>query len=360
METIDLRSDTVSHPTPEMRRAMAEAEVGDDVYGDDPTVNVLQEYAAELLGKEAALFVTSGTQGNVVACLTHCQRGDELIVGKSAHIFRNEGGAASVLGGISMNQLQVRPDGTLDLDDIKANLRDVTNTHHPRSRLVCLENTQGGVGGVPISAEYTAQVADLAHSHGLLLHIDGARLFNAAAALDVNPRELVKGADSVQICLSKGLVAPVGSLVVGSKDFIDRARFVRKMLGGGMRQVGVLAAAGMIALRDMRERLKEDHRNAQLLADGLATIPGITIDPVHQRTNMVLFSIPDSIDNAEFVSAMKSQNIILRGGPHFRAVTHYWITSERIQIVLNAIRAFMADHNAQPQNSASVMGQRVY
>jgi threonine aldolase len=281
-------------------------------------------------------------------------------VGKSAHIFRNEGGAASVLGGISMNQIQVQPDGTLDLAEIKANLRDVTNTHHPRSRLICLENTQGSVGGVPISVEYTAQVADLAHSHGLLLHIDGARLFNAAAALEVEPRALVKDADSVQICLSKGLVAPIGSLVVGSKDFIDRARFVRKMLGGGMRQVGVLGAAGMIALRDMRERLKEDHRNAQLLADGLATIPGITLDPIHQRTNMVLFSIPDGINNAEFVAAMKTQNIILRGGPHFRAVTHYWITSERIHTVVKAIRAFMAEHNSEATNSASVLGQPVH
>src|SRR5712691_601983 len=185
METIDLRSDTVSHPTPEMRKAMAEAEVGDDVYGEDPTVNALQDYAADLLGKDAALFVTSGTQGNVVACLTHCQRGDELIVGKKAHIFQHEAGAASVLGGISMNTVQVQRDGTLDLAEIEASIRDANDPHNPKSRLICLENTQGGVGGVPITSSYTAQVAELAHQHQLMLHIDGARLFNAAAALKV-------------------------------------------------------------------------------------------------------------------------------------------------------------------------------
>src|SRR3954471_7982412 len=211
MKTIDLRSDTVSHPTPGMREAMANAEVGDDVFGDDPTVNELQAYAADLLGKEDALFVTSGTQGNVVAVLTHCGRGDELIVGKQAHIFQYEVGAASVIGGISMNQVPVQPNGTLNLADIEGNIRDVGNIHFPLTRLVCLENKQGGVGGVPITAEYTAQVAEIAHYHGLKLHIDGARLFNAAAALKVHPRELVAGADSVQICLSKGLCAPVGS-----------------------------------------------------------------------------------------------------------------------------------------------------
>src|SRR4051812_41317669 len=213
METIDLRSDTVSHPTAEMRKAMFEAEVGDDVYGEDPTVNALQAYAADLLGKEAGLFVTTATQGNVIACLTHCQRGDELIVGKQAHIFQHEAGAASVLGGISMNQLQVQPNGTLNLPEIEAAIRDASNPHYPKTRLICLENTQGGVGGVPISAEYIAQVAGLARRHGLKLHVDGARLFNAAAALNVQARDLVKEADSVQICLSKGLAAPVGSLL---------------------------------------------------------------------------------------------------------------------------------------------------
>jgi threonine aldolase len=360
METIDLRSDTVSHPTAEMRKAMFEAEVGDDVYGEDPTVNALQAYAAELLGKEAALFVTTATQGNVIACLTHCQRGDELIVGKQAHIFQHEAGAASVLGGISMNQLQVQPNGTLNLPDIEAAIRDATNPHYPKTRLICLENTQGGVGGVPVSAEYIAQVGGVARRHSLKLHVDGARLFNAAAALNVQPSDLVKEADSVQICLSKGLVAPVGSLIVGSRDFIDRAVHIRKILGGGMRQAGIIAAAGLVALRTMRDRLKDDHQTAQMLADGLAAVPGITVHPVYQRTNMVMFSIPETVKSAEFVEALKAQNIILRGGPHFRAVTHYWITPERIKLVVAAIQSFMAEHHTEAANPASLMGQTVY
>src|SRR5258706_2779562 len=360
MDTIDLRSDTVTHPTPAMRKAMAEAEVGDDVYGEDPTVNALQEYSADLLGKEAALFVTSGTQGNVVDCLTHCQRGAERIVGKQAHIFLHEAGAASVLGGISMNQLPVQPDGTLKLEEIEASIRDNSNPHSPKSRLICLENTQGGVGGVPISGKYISQVAELAHRRDLMLHVDGARLFNAAAALNDHPRELVKDADSVQICLSKGLAAPVGSLVVGSRDFIKRALHIRKMLGGGMRQAGVIAAAGLIALRDMRDRLTEDHENAQLLAEGLATVDGITVHPIHHRTNMVLFSISDAINNTEFVQAMKAHNIILRGGPHFRAVTHYWITREHIQFTVDAVRVFMSEHQAATKHSSSIVGQSIY
>lgn len=342
MNAIDLRSDTVTHPTPAMREAMANAVVGDDVYGDDPTVNELQDYAADLLGKEAALFVSSGTQGNVVAALTHCQRGDEMILGKQAHMFLFEGGAPSVLGGISMNTLPVHPDGTLSLNDIRSAIRDVTNPHYPRTALVCLENTQGGVGGVPITAEYTAQVAELAHSHGLKLHIDGARLFNAAAALKVPARDLVAPADSIQICLSKGLAAPIGSLVVGSRAFIQQAIRIRKMIGGGMRQVGVIAAAGLIALHDMRERLIEDHLTAQMLADGLVNIQGITVDPIHQRTNMVFFSIPKNVNNADFVAAMRERNVILRGGPHFRLVTHYWITPERINYVLETIQEVLA------------------
>ncbi|MEP7284682.1 MAG: low-specificity L-threonine aldolase [Chloroflexota bacterium] len=360
MQTIDLRSDTVSHPTPAMREAMFNAVVGDDVYGEDPTVNALQEYAADLLGKEAALYCTSGTQGNVISVLTHCQRGDELIVGKQAHIFQWEAGAASVLGGISMNTLPVHVDGTLSLDDIRLAIR-ADDSHLPRTRLICLENTQGGVGGVPITADYTAQVGEFAHSHGLQLHIDGARLFNAAAALEVHPRELVKHADSVQICLSKGLCAPVGSLVVGSRDFIKRAHRNRKILGGAMRQAGVIAAAGLVALRDMRERMREDHDTAQLLTDGLATIAGITLHPISRRTNMVLFSIPESMNNDEFVAALKAKNIILRGGPHFRAVTHYWITPAHIQLVVETVRDFMAEHSQQVDQAADIAaGQVIY
>jgi threonine aldolase len=342
MNVIDLRSDTVTHPTPEMRTAMANAIVGDDVFGDDPTVNALQDYAAQLLGKEAALFVASGTQGNVIACLTHCQRGEELIVGKEGHIFRWEVGAASALGGISMHQVAMQPNGEIKLEDIEAAIRNSADVHHPITKLVCLENTQGGMGGVPLAAEYVNRVADFAHARGLKLHIDGARLFNAAAALKVEPVELVRKADSVQICLSKGLCAPAGSLLLSSKEFIDRARRIRKMLGGGMRQAGVLAATGLIALKDMRARLAEDHEQAEQLAQGLAAISGITLHPVHRRTNMVFFSIPDRVDPTTFVAAMKSRNILLLGGPRFRAVTHYWITPQRVEQVIAAVRDCVA------------------
>ncbi len=338
MDVIDLRSDTVTHPTPAMRSAMANAIVGDDVFGDDPTVNALQEYAANLLGQEAALFVASGTQGNVIACLTHCQRGEELIVGKEGHIFRWEGGAASALGGITMHQVAMQPNGEMTLEDIGAAIRNSADVHHPLTKLVCLENTQGGMGGVPLTADYVNRVTDFAHGHGLKLHIDGARLFNAAAALDVEPIELVRKADSVQICLSKGLCAPAGSLLLGTRDFIDRARRIRKMLGGGMRQAGVLAATGLIALQEMRTRLRDDHDHAEQLALGLAGISGISVHPVYQRTNMVHFSTPERIDPAKFVAAMKAKNILLIGGPRFRAVTHYWITSERVEQVIAAVR----------------------
>lgn len=344
MKTIDLRSDTVTHPTPAMRTAMYEAEVGDDVWGDDPTVIKLQEYAADLLGKEAALYLPSATQGNIIAALTHCGRGDELIVGKQSHMFQWEAGGAAVLGGISMSQIPVQPDGTLRLEDITANIRNPRDPHHPLSRLICLENTHGGVGGVPITPEYTAHIGEWVHANGFSLHIDGARLFNAAAALNVHPRELVRHADSVQICLSKGLCAPVGALILGSKAFIDRAARNRKILGGGMRQAGVIAAAGLVALRDMRERLRDDHATAHTLADGLADIPGFTVHPVHRRTNMVFFSVDERINSAELVDALRAKDIILNGGPHFRAVTHYWITPERIQAVLDAIRVFVAEH----------------
>src|SRR5512147_1669340 len=264
MEYIDLRSDTVTKPTPEMREAMAEAEVGDDVYRDDPTVNKLEELAADMLGKEASLFVPSGTMGNLLALLVHCQRGDEVVVGDKSHIYLNEAGGMAALGGIQPCPVLNRPDGTLALSDILASIR-TEDVHHPITRLICLENTQNICGGVPLTLEYTRQVGELAQRNHLALHVDGARIFNSAVAQNVSARQLVEPADSVMFCLSKGLAAPIGSMLVGTKPFIARARHIRKMLVGGMRQVGIVAAAGIISLERMTERLVEDHTRAKRL-----------------------------------------------------------------------------------------------
>ncbi|MEZ4669308.1 MAG: low-specificity L-threonine aldolase [Anaerolineae bacterium] len=346
MDYIDLRSDTVSWPTPEMREAMANAAVGDDVYGDDPTVNQLQADAATMLGKEAGLFVASGTMGNIIAALTHCGRGDEMIVGREAHMFVNEAGAASGLGGIHPNTIDVQPDGTLPLDAIRNAVRG-DDDHYPRTRLICLENTQGAKGGIPISAEYTRQVGQIATEHGLKLHIDGARIFNAATALNTPVAELVAPADSVSFCLSKGLCAPVGSVLIGSREFIDRARRTRKSLGGGMRQAGILAAAGLIALHTMSKRLHEDHANACLLAEGLVANHYIKLDVSRVQTNMIYFEVADSapVTADELKARLKAEHNILisayHGSSRIRLVTHYWITPERVEEVLDAVNGIL-------------------
>lgn len=339
MEIIDLRSDTVTQPTPEMREAMAKAPVGDDVYEDDPTVNKLQEMAAALLGKEAALFVPSGTMGNLLALLTHCQRGDEVIVSDQSHIYANEAGGMSALGGIHPHPVHNQADGTLALDDIRASIQ-AEDVHHTITRLVCIENTQNICGGVPLTAEYTRQVGELAHANDLSLHIDGARLFNAAVAQNVSAKELAAPADSVMFCLSKGLVAPIGSMLVGSAKFIKRARHLRKMLGGGMRQVGIVAAAGIISLESMIERLDEDHARAQKLAEGLSQVKGIVIDKGSPYTNMVYFDLTkDAPLNAEQIMyQLKDRGILV--GPEtytrFRLVTHYWIDDAAVDRTVQA------------------------
>lgn len=345
MNLIDLRSDTVTQPTPAMREAMAHAPVGDDVYGEDPTINALQALAAEMLGKEAGLFVASGTMGNLTSVLSHCGRGDEMILGKQAHIFRYEAGSAAAYGGIHPNTLTVQPDGTLDLDEIRQAIRP-DDAHCPVTRLICLENTQGGVMGQPLSAAYVQQVGAIAREHGLKLHVDGARLFNAAAALGVPARDLVADADSVSICLSKGLCAPVGSVIVGSREFIKRAHRVRKSLGGGMRQAGILAAAGLIALQEMSlpERLGQDHANARALAEGLAALPHVTLDLSQVRTNMFKFALTADapITVEDFMRILQADyGIIIR--PYnmdersFRLVTHYYIQREQVRQVLAAV-----------------------
>ncbi len=338
MEYIDLRSDTVTKPTPEMREAMAEAEVGDDVYMDDPTVNKLQEKAAVMLGKQDGLFVPSGTMGNLLALLVHCQRGDEVIVGDKSHIYMNEAGGMSALGGVHPRPLMNQRDGTLVLDDIRASIQ-TEDVHHTITRLVCIENTQNVCGGIPLTAEYTAQVGRIAKENNLLFHVDGARIFNAAAALNVDVKDLTAPADSVMFCLSKGLVAPVGSMLVGSKKFINRARHLRKMVGGGMRQVGVLAAAGLISLEKMTGRLGQDHARAKSLFEGLKQVKGLKLD-VGPSSNMVYFDLAEIVTLTEnqIINEMKKRGVLVdwSGDRRFRLVTHYWVDDAGVDKTVKA------------------------
>lgn len=345
MEMIDLRSDTVSQPTPEMRAAMAAAEVGDDVYQEDPTINRLQELAAERMGKEAGLFVASGTMGNLVAVLAHCGRGDEVILGHLGHTFLFEGGGIASLGSVHSYVIPNQPDGTLLLEDIRGAIRS-DDLHNPVTRLITLENTHNRCGGVPLTAEYTDQVGELARENGLKVHLDGARIFNAAAALGLPAARLVQAADSVTFCLSKGLCAPVGSVLCGPREFIDRARRIRKHLGGGMRQAGVLAAAGIIALERMVDRLEEDHCRAQALARGLVGIPGLTVERESPPTNMVFAQVNDDspLSLAEIAARMAEHQVKIgvAGPRRIRLVTHYWITDASVEQTLTAFRQVMA------------------
>jgi threonine aldolase len=341
MHIIDLRSDTITKPTPEMRRAMAEAEVGDDVFGEDPTVNRLEEMAAGRVGKEAALFVASGTMGNLVSLLAQCGRGDEIILGDQAHTYINEQGGAAALGGIHPRVVPNEPDGTLDLGRVAAAIRS-DNVHYPRTRLVAVENTQNLCSGVALTPEYMHALGRLARQHGLRVHVDGARIFNAAIALGVDVRALTEDADSLTFCLSKGLGAPVGSLVCGSKAFIAEARRARKVLGGGMRQAGVLAAAGIVALERMVDRLAEDHANARLLSAGLSELSWIQVDPVPLRTNILYFTVRLEAMNARQVTDLLARQgvLMLALGPNrVRAVTNYHISSADIQAALDAMRS---------------------
>jgi len=341
MEYVDLRSDTVTKPTPEMREAMAEAEVGDDVYRDDPTVNKLEAVAAAKLGKEASIFVPSGTMGNLLALLVHCQRGDEVIVGNKSHIYLNEAGGMSALGGIQPCPVPNQKDGTLALDDILASIR-TEDVHHPITRLVCLENTQNICGGVPLTAEYTRQVGELAHKNGLALHIDGARIFNSAAAQNIDVKELAAPADSVMFCLSKGLASPIGSMLVGMEKFIARARHLRKMVGGGMRQVGVIAAAGLISVEKMTTRLGDDHIHAKKLADGLRQIDEVVLDAGSPFTNMIYFTLADSVklNASQAAEKMKEHGILVDPDDQrrFRLVTHYWIDDNAVERAVSAFK----------------------
>ncbi len=339
MRTIDLRSDTVTLPSPEMRKAILEAPLGDDVFGEDPTVNELERKVTERLGKEAGLLVASGTMGNLASVLAHCGRGDEVILGDQSHTFYYETGGISALGGIHPRPVANQPDGTLRLDEIEAAIRP-DDVHFPPTRLVCLENTQNRCGGAVLTAAYTNAVADLAHRHDLVVHLDGARVFNAAVALGVDVKDLVRGVDSVSVCLSKGLAAPVGSVICGSEAFIGQARRVRQILGGGMRQAGIIAAAGVVALERMVERIHEDHSNAVRLAQGIADLDGLSIDLTRVQTNIVCFEVAGETSTAErLVEELDAAGVrMLSVGPgRIRAVTHYGITADDIDSALAVV-----------------------
>ncbi len=339
MNMLDFRSDTVTHPTPAMREAMAKAEVGDDVYQDDPTTNRLEALAAEMLGKEAALFVPSGTMGNQLALMTHTKKGDEAIVSEASHIFEHEVGAAAVLSSLNLYPLRFK-DGVYNARQIEAAINS-SDIHEPPTTLICLENALANGRVVPL--EVMQDIKAMADSHGIPVHLDGARIFNAATTLGVDAREIAACVDSASCCLSKGLCAPIGSVLVGTSEFIGRARRYRKMLGGGMRQTGILAAAGIIALTDMTKRLDEDHRNAVLLADLLNGIEGISVDIDSVQINMVFAKIDwENLDQLQ--SWLEDRGIIISDytGPEIRFVTHYGISEDDVRLLANLVSEFPA------------------
>lgn len=333
---MDFRSDTVTKPTQSMRNAMAKAEVGDDVYGDDPTVNELEAWVAKENGFEAALFTTSGTQANLLALMSHCERGDEYLCGQQAHNYKFEAGGAAVLGSIQPQPIENNPDGTLDLKKLTAAIKP-DDSHFARTKLLSLENT---INGKVLPMAYLAQAREFVDLHGLQLHLDGARVYNAATALDVEVKEIGKYFDSMTICLSKGLAAPIGSLLLGNKAFIAKARRIRKMLGGGMRQAGILAAAGKLALTEQVPQLKIDHSNAKKLAIGLAKIDGFHVNPEFIQTNIVFAKLDDAIDINAIAQKLSQDGITISAGNPVRFVTHKDISEHDIDTVLEKIKAY--------------------
>jgi threonine aldolase len=342
-QVVDLRSDTVTKPTPEMRRAIAEAEVGDDVFGEDPTVNRLEALAAERLGKEAGLFVASGTMGNQVCLMAHTQRGDEIILDEASHIYNYEVGALAVLSAVMPRTLHGR-DGILDPEDVRRAIRP-PNIHAPRNTLVCVESSHNRGGGTVYPLETLREIRGIASTHGMAVHLDGARMFNASIATGTPVHEIAAQADSVTFCLSKGLGAPVGSVVVGARAFVERARRARKMLGGGMRQAGILAAAGIVALERMVDRLREDHENARVLAEGLTTLPGIHMDLSKVQTNIVIFEVRrKDLDAAGLVLKLGEQGIkcFSISPDRIRMVTHKDVDRNGILRTLDVLRTILS------------------
>ncbi len=335
---MDFRSDTVTQPTDAMRQAMAQATVGDDVYGDDPTVNELEQWAAERHGFEAALFTTSGTQANLLGLLAHCERGDEYLCGQQAHNYRYEAGGAAVLGSIQPQPIDNEPDGTLDFTKLKAAIKP-DDAHFARTKLLSLENT---INGKVLPLSYLAKAREFVDQHGLQLHLDGARVYNAAVALDVDVKEIAQYFDSITVCLSKGLAAPVGSLLLGSKDFIAKARRWRKMVGGGMRQAGILAAAGKLALTEQVTQLKTDHDNARHLASGLNALPGFSVNTEWVQTNIVFAKLDTTVDIQSIAQQLRQAGIIITAGNPVRFVTHKDITRQDIDTLLAKLRTLLA------------------
>jgi threonine aldolase len=335
---IDLRSDTVTRPTSEMRRAMESALVGDDQYGEDPTVNRLEEMSAQLLGKEAAVLVTSGVQGNLAAVLAHATRGQEVILGDESHILWYESAGVATVGGISPRTVRTLPDGTFDLDELAEAIR-TAGPGFPETGLISIENTHNRCGGAVLSLEYMREVRAMAAAHGIPVHLDGARIFNAAAALGVAPSDVAAQADSVQFCFSKALAAPVGSMVVGNADFIEKVRRQRKMLGGAMRQAGIIAGPAIVALETMIDRLPEDHRRARMLAQGIAEIPGLVIDPAAVQSNIVIFRPEAPVNQEALREALRSEGILSSdfGSRGVRLVTHYEISDDDISRTLDVL-----------------------
>ena len=338
MAKIDLRSDTVTKPTDEMRRAMAEAEVGDDVFGEDPSINELQERAAAMLGHEAGLLTASGTMSNLLATLTYCNHGDEIVMGDQAHMFWNEGGGQAALAGVQTRLIPQNATGGIDAANVARNIRPAGNPHVAATKIVCLENTQNRCSGMVMTPADTKAVCDVAHESGVAVHLDGARIFNAAVALEVPVAELTRDVDDASFCLSKALSCPVGSVIVGSKEFISEAKRWRKMVGGGMRQAGILAAAGLVALDTMVDRLAEDHQNARRLAAGLANINGLTVDADSIQTNIVIFDVDESVGTApDFIKAMATAEVQVSypGERAVRMVTHRHISGDDVEEALS-------------------------
>ncbi len=343
---IDLRSDTVTRPTPAMREAMYRAEVGDDVYGEDPTVNQLEALAAAMVGKEAALFVPTGTMGNAIAIITHCRRGDEVIMGDRSHTYLYEVGGSARLNGSPVRVVPTLPDGTLDAERLAAAFLG-DDVHEARTGLLCVENTHNMCGGRALSPATLRSMTEPARQRGVPIHMDGARLFNAAVSLGLPASALAAEVDSVMFCLSKGLSAPVGSMLAGSRDFIAEARRIRKLLGGGMRQAGIIAAAGLLALSEMVDRLGEDHANARRLALGLVEIPGMRVSPETVESNILFFDALDANgqpQNGAFINAAASAGVLFSSGDRggIRAVTHYGISAEDIDQTLSICRSVVA------------------